>query len=117
MYRIFFLLTSLFPSIAFASSIYNIIDLAISFFQALVPLFFWIAVLVFFWGIVKFIAHADDPKQVEEGKQIIIWGLVGIFVLVTLWGIIGFIQETILPNQFVNTDGFVPKVPDKLPTF
>lgn len=63
--------------------------------SSLIPIMIVLAVLAFFWGVVKFVAHADDEKQIAEGREIMVWGLVGLFVLVGLWGIVGYLQTTL----------------------
>lgn len=65
----------------------GIIDLVI-------PLLMALAVVAFFWGLVKYIANADDEAAKESGKTLMIWGMVAIFVMVAFWGIIGFFQES-----------------------
>jgi len=54
-------------------------------------LLFTVALLVFIYGIVQFISKAGDEKAREQGKQAIIWGLVGMFIMVSVFGIIRFI--------------------------
>ncbi|MDO8590305.1 MAG: hypothetical protein Q7R69_03500 [bacterium] len=52
-----------------------------------------LSLLVFFWGLVKFIFHVSgDEKAIEEGKRIMKWGLIALFVMVSVWGIIKFMQ-------------------------
>jgi len=57
---------------------------------SLLPIFGSLALLVFIWGLAKFIFKAGDEKAVEEGKNLIKWGLVALFVLVSLISIIYF---------------------------
>lgn len=59
-----------------------------------------VALLVFFWGLAKFIFRlGGDEKAVEEGKRIILWGLIALFVMVSVWGIISFMQKELnLPS-------------------
>lgn len=78
-----------------SADIFSIIDEGISIFSLLTFLFISLAIVVFFWGIVKFIWNAGDQKTIDEGKKMIVWGLVGILVIVGIWGIVGFIQETL----------------------
>src|SRR3989344_5421074 len=54
----------------------------------LVPLLIGLAVVVFLWGVVKFVTAAGDEEKRKEGKNFIIWGLVGITVMVILWAIV-----------------------------
>jgi len=65
----------------------------------LIAILVGLALLVFFWGLAKFIFRAGgDTKAVEEGKTLMIWGLIALFVMVSVWGIISFIQNAFLPG-------------------
>lgn len=50
------------------------------------------AVLAFFWGIVKYVAAAGDESAAKKGKSIMIYGAVALFVLFSIFGIIRFLQ-------------------------
>lgn len=54
----------------------------------LLPLIVALTVLVFLWGLVKFIAKSGDAKGHEEGKSLMIWGLVGLFLMLSLFGVL-----------------------------
>ena len=55
-----------------------------------------VALLAFFWGLARFIFRVGgDEKAVDEGKRIMKWGLIALFVMVSVWGIIIFIQEAL----------------------
>ena len=55
-----------------------------------------IGLLVFFWGLVKFIFHiGGDEKAVDEGKRIMKWGLLALFVMVSVWGIVIFFKRNL----------------------
>ena len=82
------------PLVSFADA-FDVVDLAISAFSSVIPLFVTLATVVFLWGVVRFVAHADDEKAVAEGKEVMTWGLVSLFVIVSLWGIVGFVADTI----------------------
>jgi hypothetical protein len=82
----------MFSCFALVGGVESVIEALTCFIGSFIPILLSIAILVFFWGLVKFIAHAGDEKAVAEGKQLIIWGLVGIFVMITLWSIVGYIQ-------------------------
>lgn len=58
-----------------------------------------IALLYFFWGLAKFLFRiGGDEKAVEEGKRIMKWGIIALFVMIFVWGIVIFIQEALLPG-------------------
>jgi uncharacterized membrane protein YidH (DUF202 family) len=73
------------------------------FVSSLIPLLLSIAVLLFFWGLVKYIAQAADESAKEEGKRLMIWGMIAIFVMVSFWSIIGYVQGSLGISGFVNT--------------
>lgn len=58
----------------------------------LIPIAFSLAVLFFFWGVAKFIFASGSGK--DEGKKIMVWGVVAIFVMSSVWGIVAFVSET-----------------------
>jgi len=57
----------------------------------LIPLAFTLALLLFFWGIAKYIWSEGTEKA--QGKQIMIWGVVALFVMSSIWGIVYFIGD------------------------
>lgn len=58
-----------------------------------------IGLLVFLWGLVKFIFRVGgDEKAVEDGKRLMLWGLVALFVMVSVWGIVAFLEDAFLPG-------------------
>ena len=88
-------LTFLIPSItfAFAVDLRGLVGQFFDLFKIALPLLNGIAFLLFFWGLAKFVLHAGDSKQLDEGKQFMIWGVVALFVLVSFWGILQFLSS------------------------
>lgn len=62
--------------------------------KSVIPLLIALAVIVFIWGVLKFIMNAEDSTKREEGRNFIIWGLVGLFVMVSIWGIVNILNST-----------------------
>jgi hypothetical protein len=54
-----------------------------------------LAFVVFFYGLAKFILASGDPKAAQEGKGVMIWGVVALFVLISIMGIIGFLERSL----------------------
>ena len=73
--------------------------------NTLVPLLISIAIIIVIWGAIQFIAGAGDPEKRKEGKDKIIWGIVGVVVILSIWGLIGFLASTF------DLGGTVPNVP------
>ena len=61
-----------------------------------VPLIFALAFAVFIWGIVDyfFLNYSNETKR-EEGKQFILWGIVGMVVLLSVWGLVAILLSTL----------------------
>lgn len=56
-----------------------------------IPIGSALAILVFFFGIARFIFSGGDEKNIEKGKRIMFWGVVALFVLFSIFGIINLI--------------------------
>ncbi len=65
-----------------------------SIFNTIVPLLMVVAMSAFLWGIVKYIMAAGDEEKRKDAKGIIIYGILGMFVLVAFWGIILIVTST-----------------------
>ena len=84
-------LLMLFPSIAFAQSLSNVQILvnAIGVIaRTLVPILMVIAMLAFFWGLIRYIWGSQGEASKVDGKKIMIAGLVSLFIMACVWGIV-----------------------------
>jgi hypothetical protein len=63
--------------------------------RLLIPLVIALTLLSFMWGLAKFIGKAGDSKSHEEGKNLMKWGLVGLFVMLSLFGILRFAYDDV----------------------
>lgn len=97
---------SLSPVMAFAAGFSGLETLVIQLQGVLgkvMPLLFALAIIYFFWGIIKFIRSAGDPKAAAEGKSIMIYGVIAIAVMVSVYGLVNWITTTLsLDNSTVN---------------
>ena len=100
------------PAIASAQSLGNLSTLLTSvgnLVELALPIVVAIALLVFFWGLVKFIFAGAEAK--DEGKTLMIWGIVALFVMVSVWGLVRFIGSALGINPENNPQA-VPTVPN-----
>lgn len=75
----------------------------------IIPFMAAVAFLVFILGVGRFIKAAGNEKEIKDSKNLLIWGIVGLFVMVTIWGIIAFLQ-----GEFgFGTGTFIPQIPLK----
>lgn len=71
--------------------------------STLIPIVMGLAVLVFFWGLVKYISSTSDESSKLDGKNLMIWGMIALFVMVALWGILGWFQTQLGLNDAIQT--------------
>ncbi len=61
----------------------------------IVPVLFAVAFIVFVWGAFKtFILGANSEDVKEQGKNLMLWGLIGFFVMVSVWGLVNILTGT-----------------------
>ena len=66
-----------------------------------VPVIFALAFIVFIWGIfLYFIAGGHDEEKRKSGKQLMLWGILGFFIMVSVWGLVNILVGSVgLDNQ------------------
>lgn len=63
----------------------------------IIPIMFAIALLGFFYGLVKFIFGSDEDKA--KAKMTMVWGVVALFVMASVWGLVAFIGSAVGVDQ------------------
>jgi len=58
-----------------------------------------LAILGFFWGVSKYMLSGGDGAKVEEGRKVMIYGIIALFVMVSLWGILQILSYTFLDTS------------------
>jgi succinate dehydrogenase/fumarate reductase cytochrome b subunit len=99
--KVFLPVLSFIPGVVLAANMptdfKGLIGIFIDLIKAIIPVLSGIALLVFFWGISKFILNAGGGKEQEEAKNTMFWGVVALFLMVSFWGIIRMLQNSFLP--------------------
>ena len=65
--------------------------------RSVVPVLFALAFVVFLWGVVQFIMNSADEAERAKGKQFMLWGIIGLFVMFSVWGLVSILQKTVDP--------------------
>jgi|SRR6185437_2085517 len=100
------------PFVAFAQALQPVKNLIVAIGQILnmlIPLLIASAIVVFFWGLVKYIWSGGSEEGREQGKHVMIAGLVALFVMVSVWGIVALAQGALGVQG--NAPFSVPQVP------
>ena len=93
------------PVLASAQTLLNTLALVSTFLNSLVYLFITCAIVVFFWGLIKYLL-GEGQEGKAKGLQIMLMGIVTIFVMVSIWGIIRLLQSTF---RVTSTEPVIPK--------
>jgi hypothetical protein len=64
------------------------INYILGFINLLMPVIGGLALLSFLWGLAQFILRSGDSAGRAEGKSLMIWGLVALFIMVSFLGIL-----------------------------
>jgi hypothetical protein len=78
---------------AFPSDLTGVINMFTDIVLAFIPLLGAVAFLVFVYGVARFIKSAGSEKEIKDSKNILIWGVIGLFVMFTIWGIVSFLRS------------------------
>ena len=103
-----------FPLISSAQAVRNLSDVG-SFIiniinNVLVPVLFAIAFIVFLWGAFKtFILGAQDAEVKKAGTNLMLWGLIGFFVMISIWGLVNILTGTVNFGDKTGPAGGTPK--------
>jgi uncharacterized membrane-anchored protein len=103
------LLTPMFAFAATSSGIILLLDQVQNIIAAVIPVLIGLALLAFMWGILQYLFTQNK----DQGKFIMIWGIVALFVMTSVWGLVSIVRSTILPNSNTNQLNAVdiPKAP------
>jgi hypothetical protein len=61
----------------------------------LIPITFAIALLAFFYGLIRYILAAGSEEAKESGRRIMIGGIIALFVMSAIWGIVRLLANTV----------------------
>ena len=76
------------------SNFRELVDIFIELINAALPVVAALALLVFLWGLAKFIfGISKDDKGLQEGKNLMKWGLIALFLLTSFWAILALVHS------------------------
>ncbi|OGG50612.1 hypothetical protein A2763_03495 [Candidatus Kaiserbacteria bacterium RIFCSPHIGHO2_01_FULL_54_36] len=55
---------------------------------------FALGFFLFIWGLVEFLWKLNEGGDNKEGKQHMLWGIVGMLIMVSVWGILELLDNT-----------------------
>jgi hypothetical protein len=92
------------PALALAQTIDSVFVKVLTLINYLTIIVVALSVLAFFWGLFLFITKAGEEKS--EGRHIMIWGILALFVMMSVWGLV-----SVLGNTFGVSNTVAPNIP------
>ena len=65
----------------------------------LIPFLVGLALLGFFWGLVKFIFSSNNEEGRGEARSMMIYAVIALFVMTAVWGLVGFLGNVVGVQQ------------------
>lgn len=85
----FFIVVLAAPSLAFAATFADLVNSIVGVVDGgVIPLFYALAFIYFLIGMLKYFFLDHSEESVEKGKQQMLWGIIGFFVIFCVWGIV-----------------------------
>lgn len=99
----------LLPLAAFAQTFNNTLERISGFLNQIIPFLILIATVLFIFGVLRYITAGGDEEKVKEGRNLMIYGVIGLAVMLAVWGfvniVLDFIFGTATPNPIPNNSG------------
>jgi len=81
------------------SGVKDILCAVLDIVDILTAIAFALILLAFLWGLAKYVFQADQEGARDQGKRIMIGGIIALFVAASIWGIVSFLQGELFGNN------------------
>ena len=85
-----------FPSVVLAKTFADIVGELVGVINTAIPVVSGLVLLAFFWGVFKYVFSSADSTEKGQAKEVIVWGLVALFVAFSIWGLVAVLENTII---------------------
>ena len=89
-----FLVTSV-PKLVHAQTFRSVVNDVTDLVRGSIPILTGAALLVFIAGLAQYIFQAGDQSAVQTGKNRMIAGLIGLFIITAIWGVVALLSNTL----------------------
>lgn len=103
-FQLFSIAYLLSPVIAAAAptTAHGLVRLLVAILQSLIPILIGLAVLLFLWGLLRYVISRDDNSR-KEAVSVITYGVIVLFVMVSVWGLVNLVARTLGINIQTNS--------------
>lgn len=61
--------------------------------NTIMPLLIALGVVYFIWGVITYVISNDEEAK-SRGRNMMIWGIIGLLVIVSIWGLVSILKNT-----------------------
>lgn len=79
-----------------ASSLRELVGLAIGYINLIIPVLIAAALVLFLWSAVQYITKSGEASGKGANREALLWGIIALFVLVSVWGILRIVCLTFI---------------------
>ena len=79
-------------------------------YRSVVPLIFALAVVMFVWGVTKYVINSSDEAKKEKGRQFMLWGIIALTGMFSIWGLVQVFGSTFGLNSDDSDTLWIPQV-------
>lgn len=84
----------LLPFMASAATLLDTLAFINTVLNALIGLFITLAIVMFFYGLIKYMTKLGDKEGQSSALNTMLYGIIALFVMVSIWGILRLLQST-----------------------
>ena len=86
----------IFPAIAYAalSNFRDLVNFLVVLFNQAIVVMVGLGVVYLLFGVVKTIMHADNEQIRSDGRMMMLYGVIALFVIVSMWGVVHVLVST-----------------------
>jgi heme O synthase-like polyprenyltransferase len=82
------------PMLAMAATLVEIVTTIQNIVTSVIPLVIGIALIYFVIGVIKYIGAGGEEEKRKEGRNMMVYGIIGLFVIVCVWGLVNVLAST-----------------------
>ncbi|HEY9586252.1 MAG TPA: hypothetical protein VJJ27_01240 [Candidatus Paceibacterota bacterium] len=101
--KLFLFFGALSPALVFAvetpQDFKGFLGLFIGIIQLLIPVIGAISLWMFFKGLIVFIKRSGNENEYKEGRQLMIWGVIILFVMVSVYAILNIFYGSVFGGR------------------
>jgi len=75
--------------------------------KGFIPALIAVALVTFFVGVIKYIKAGDNEEQRQNGRSVMIYGLIVLFIMVSFWGFVSILFKSFFPGE-VGIPNYLP---------